>query len=127
MSLGDLPLHAKLDAECTGRELAERVRKDPERNKHSDEEDADAEKLGQADFCMCWCVGHPHDRKTTADVLTRGASDGAPPVSGWINRQRVLQILKEHQEKTTYAMAPQFPIIVATVESNLESPLVSCR
>ena len=43
-SLRDLPLNAELDAESTGRKLAERAWDDPERDEYSDKEHEDAGK-----------------------------------------------------------------------------------
>ena len=42
VQLGDLPLNAKLNAESTSGELAERIWDDPERDERSNEEDKDA-------------------------------------------------------------------------------------
>jgi hypothetical protein len=53
MSLRDLPLNTKLDAESTGGKFVECIREDPERNERADEENEDAEKrkkkLGQSE------------------------------------------------------------------------------
>lgn len=39
-----LPLDAELDAKSTGGKLAERIRDDPKRDEHTDEEDEDTGK-----------------------------------------------------------------------------------
>lgn len=75
------------------------------------------------------CAGarrYPHDRKTATDVLTRRTGNHTSTMLDWIVR-KLSRSRGGHQEKKTYVMAPQFPIIVATVESNLVRPLVSCR
>jgi len=66
---------------------------------------------------------YPHDGETTSDVLTQEASNHTTPTLHWTE-------LENHPEAEcgkTYVMAPQFPIIVATVELNFENPLLSCR
>lgn len=122
--LCDLPLNTKLETESTSGELAECIRDDPERNERSDEKDKDTGKKesSSVDLKFVRAGGYVHDREATTDVLTQPTSHSASPISGWIIRNS-----SKSGEKKTCAIAPQFPMIVATVALGAVNPLLCSR
>lgn len=97
-------LYTKLHAESASGETREAARKDPEGDEGADEE-------GECD-----------DGETTAHVLGDVASNGTTTSKV----QSVIKIRKSGMrgKAWTHAMAPQFPMMVATVASWVEKPFV---
>ena len=96
-------LHTELYAEGTSRECAERGRKNPQRDERANEHDED------------------DDGESSAYVLREPASDSSA------TRPRHQQSSNTANRQATHAIAPQLPMIVATVESCALKPFVVCR
>ena len=77
---------------------------------------------GSVRFPRCRMHGHVHDRKAATDVLARRPSDDTSPILR-LGNQKLLQTSEATGRRKTYARAPQFPMIVATVALKLVNPL----
>ena len=78
--------------------------------------------------CKFVCLDeYPHDREAATDVLTGNTGDDT---TAGLNKTKIRRRSKRSSRRSngkTYEIAPQFPMIVATVASNLVNPLLSCR
>ena len=120
----DVPLNAELNAEGARGKLVKGGGNNPEGDECSDEENEDAGKRGSSQVACNW-FGY----KGTHIIVRRRPMYwlADPAMAPPLHRAKGLRSTFSRLKRETHVIAPQLPMIVATVALNFVNPLLSCR